>query len=212
MSKVVPVTSLQDRGNANVSTMAGDRKSKILFEHPADELFQDAGNSKGGENSNRSSDPSGIQGSKQAESIAKSNPNQNSTAASKNKSSQTEDPVDDIDSGLQSNFATVFKKETQSKAVNNAESNITQEEVKFDGPGISEKLLENYENNYMKKFPFEKGQYHQCIPNPYRQNEYITVMLVDRSLKYAGADEQEDAGADEQEDAGNEKSVASESN
>ena len=58
MSKVVPETSIQDRGNANVSTMAGDRKSKrVSFEHPHDELIQDAGNSKGGENSNRSSDP-----------------------------------------------------------------------------------------------------------------------------------------------------------
>lgn len=35
----------------------------------------------------------------------------------------------------------------------------------------------------MKKFPFEKGQYHQCIPNPYLPNEFITVMLVDRGLE-----------------------------
>ena len=40
----------------------------------------------------------------------------------------------------------------------------------------------------MKKFPFEKGQYHQCIPNPYRDNEFITVMLVEKSLEYADVD------------------------
>ena len=44
--------------------------------------------------------------------MTKSNPNQNSAAVSQNKMSQKEDPIADIDSGLQSNFATVFKKET----------------------------------------------------------------------------------------------------
>ena len=40
----------------------------------------------------------------------------------------------------------------------------------------------------MKKFPFEKGQYHQCIPNPHRPDEFITVMLVNRSLEQAKFD------------------------
>ena len=44
----------------------------------------------------------------------------------------------------------------------------------------------------MKKFPFEKGQFHQCIPNPYRENEFITVMLVEKSLEYAGDDKSVD--------------------
>ena len=42
----------------------------------------------------------------------------------------------------------------------------------------------------MKKFPFEKGQYHQCIPNPYHEHEFITVMLVEKSLEYAFKDDE----------------------
>ena len=58
----------------------------------------------------------------------------------------------------------------------------------FHGKDISENLLKHYEENYMKKFPFEKGQFHQCIPNPYIEDEFITVMLVDRSLRHADSD------------------------
>ena len=83
-------------------------------------------------------------------------------------------PVNDVDKGLQSNFATIYA---------NDKLEIEQKDPTVKGRDVAGKLLDNYERNYMKKFPFEKGQYHQCIPNPYRPDEFITVMLVDRSLE-----------------------------
>ena len=83
-------------------------------------------------------------------------------------------PVIDVDVGLQSNFATVY---------NNDQNDQPQEEPNCTPLQFSERLLSNYERNYMKKFPFEKGQYHQCIPNPHLPDEFITVMLVDRGLE-----------------------------
>ena len=87
-------------------------------------------------------------------------------------------PVIDVEAGLQSNFATIYHNDQKGKPYNPENAKIT-------GLDVGEKLLANYERNYMKKFPFEKGQYHQCIPNPDRPNEFITVMLVNRSLKLA---------------------------
>ena len=60
-------------------------------------------------------------------------------------------PVIDVDPGLQSNFATIYNNDIQ---------DIEQEEPKYEGMQIASKLLSNYERNYVKKFPFEKGQYH----------------------------------------------------
>ena len=88
-------------------------------------------------------------------------------------------PVFDVEPGLQSNFAAVY---------NNDENEDEQEKPLLEGKEIASKLLKSYERNYMKKFPYEKGQFHQCIPNPYRENEFITVMLVEKSLEYAGTD------------------------
>ena len=36
-------------------------------------------------------------------------------------------------------------------------------------------MLQNYELDYIKKFPFERSQFHQCIPNPVNTSELITV-------------------------------------
>ena len=88
-------------------------------------------------------------------------------------------PVIDVDEGLQSNFATIYTNDQMDKG---------QEEPTIKGMDVANRLLKNYERNYMKKFPFEKGQYHQCIPNPYRPDEFITVMLVDRSLESTKVD------------------------
>ena len=43
--------------------------------------------------------------------------------------------------------------------------------------------MKNHETNFQKKFPFEKGAYHQCIPNPIKENEFITVQIVNRTLE-----------------------------
>ena len=57
-------------------------------------------------------------------------------------------PTCEVDPGLQSNFATVY---------NNDKQGNQQPEPKFEGRDISKNLLNHYEENYMKKFPFEKG-------------------------------------------------------
>lgn len=48
------------------------------------------------------------------------------------------------------------------------------------GKDYIEKLIAQQENRYFKKFAFERGQYHQCIPNPRIENQMITVQLVYR--------------------------------
>ena len=44
-------------------------------------------------------------------------------------------------------------------------------------------LVEQQESRYQKKFAFERGQYHQCIPNPQNEKQMITVQLVTRALE-----------------------------
>ena len=43
-------------------------------------------------------------------------------------------------------------------------------------------LKKQQEDRYQKKFAFERGQYHQCIPNPKKENQMITVQMVTRVL------------------------------
>ena len=60
---------------------------------------------------------------------------------------------------------------------------IKQLKPTLQGNHVVDKLIENYETQYVKKFPFEKGQYHQCIPNPINSDEFITVQLVTRQTE-----------------------------
>ena len=50
-----------------------------------------------------------------------------------------------------------------------------------------------YDRKYKKKYPFEKSQYHQCMPNPKKENEFITVQWVNRCLT---AEKENEAGTD----------------
>ena len=59
------------------------------------------------------------------------------------------------------------------------------------------------EDRYQKKFAFERGQYHQCIPNPQKENQMITVELIARVFNdladiKKGKDEHEDFFSDDQ--------------
>ena len=47
-----------------------------------------------------------------------------------------------------------------------------------------DELQKEYEEKYVKKYPLEKGVYTQCIPNPSRPSEFITVQVVRRRLEY----------------------------
>ena len=62
------------------------------------------------------------------------------------------------------------------------------------GGEMIESLTKLYEKNYKKKYPFEKSQYHQCMPNPSKEDEFITVQWVNRFLT---AEKKKDHGTDE---------------
>ena len=46
------------------------------------------------------------------------------------------------------------------------------------GYDIVKDLKKKFEDDFMKKFPFEYSQFHQCIPNPIEKEEFITVQLM----------------------------------
>ena len=41
-----------------------------------------------------------------------------------------------------------------------------------------EELIEDYRQEFWHKTPFEKAEFHQCIPNPEKPGEMITIQLV----------------------------------
>ena len=41
--------------------------------------------------------------------------------------------------------------------------------------GVIDELITNYKKEFWNKKPFEKAEFHQCIPNPERPGELITV-------------------------------------
>ena len=55
--------------------------------------------------------------------------------------------------------------------------------TKLEGKEFITELINQQEDRYHKKFAFERGQYHQCIPNPLNANQMITVQMVMRVLK-----------------------------
>ena len=57
-----------------------------------------------------------------------------------------------------------------------------QETSKMKGKLFIDKTIQQQKERYEKKFAFEKGQYHQCIPNPRNTNQRITVQIVERVL------------------------------
>ena len=44
-----------------------------------------------------------------------------------------------------------------------------------DKESFIEQLIKNDNENSIIKRPYETAQYHQCIPNPKREGEFITV-------------------------------------
>ena len=53
---------------------------------------------------------------------------------------------------------------------------------KMHGKEFIKSMIKQQEDRYQKKFAFERGQYHQCIPNPMVANQMITVQIVLRVL------------------------------
>ena len=51
------------------------------------------------------------------------------------------------------------------------------------GKTFIERTDQHQKEYFEKKFSFEKGQYHQCIPNPCKPDQRITVQLVERVLE-----------------------------
>ena len=48
---------------------------------------------------------------------------------------------------------------------------------------FAETLLKENENEHTRKFKFELAQYHQCIPNPIKEKEFITVQISSNNLQ-----------------------------
>ena len=46
------------------------------------------------------------------------------------------------------------------------------------GTEIIDKLIQNDKSQFESKRPFMKAQYHQCIPNPKKEGEMISVQLL----------------------------------
>jgi hypothetical protein len=53
-------------------------------------------------------------------------------------------------------------------------------DIKVDRKQFVKELKEDYVSKHVKKFPFEHASYHQCIPNPKRTGEFITMQLMRR--------------------------------
>lgn len=64
---------------------------------------------------------------------------------------------------------------------------------RMNGQEYVRELVKQQESRYHKKFAFERGQYHQCIPNPVNPSQMITVQLVKSMLK--GMDDLDDKTA-----------------
>ena len=50
---------------------------------------------------------------------------------------------------------------------------------------VPTKLIEKNEADFTRKFKFDKAHYHQCIPNPVIENEFITVQICKQNLREA---------------------------
>ena len=54
----------------------------------------------------------------------------------------------------------------------------------LDNTAYIKELKKEYEQKYVKTMPFERSVYTQCIPNPKRPAEFITVQMVRKRLEY----------------------------
>ena len=86
----------------------------------------------------------------------------------------------------QSDFATVWKNRNNKDAP----------ESEMQASQVADQLLEFQKERYHKKYPFERSQYHQCIPNPSQKegakDEFITVQIVNRQITLADEDRDRD--------------------
>ena len=57
--------------------------------------------------------------------------------------------------------------------------------VNVRGVDVPEKLIKLNEEEFMRKYKFDKAQYHQCIPNPEKENEFITVQIGRPNMRLA---------------------------
>ena len=64
-------------------------------------------------------------------------------------------------------------------------SPVKPKDMPEDGTEIIQKLIKNDQDRYQTTRFFEKSQFHQCIPNPKKPSELITVQLFTPSLKEA---------------------------
>ena len=68
-------------------------------------------------------------------------------------------------------FKTLFKKKSGTE---------TEERKKGE---IIDELITNYKTETWNEQPYQKAEFHQCIPNPEKPGELITVQLMTRQLE-----------------------------
>ena len=66
-----------------------------------------------------------------------------------------------------------------------SQKKVTTEEGDGDGTEIIQKMIKHDRAQYVTKRLLDKAQYHQCIPNPEKPGELITVQLFTPKLKQA---------------------------
>ena len=86
-------------------------------------------------------------------------------------------------------MAKVKREEIDSPAARREESPDQRKETDTGKDSFIKNLIHrDYEENLIRK-PFENAQFHQCMPNPYLEGEFITVQLVKAQLKEAEVDD-----------------------
>ena len=73
-----------------------------------------------------------------------------------------------------------FSVERQKSITGQAQNFYSSDEMT--GEQYVKRLIQQQEDRYQKRLPFERGQYHQCIPNPENPKQLITVQLVKKVL------------------------------
>ena len=60
---------------------------------------------------------------------------------------------------------------------------IDPERPEVTGMEIPDQILKKHEKNHMHYYPFDKAEYHQCIPHPIKEDQMITVQIMHSTMK-----------------------------
>ena len=69
------------------------------------------------------------------------------------------------------NIDSIYFEKNRVEAYDDSQALKTGQKVVYD-------MMDKFKEDHLKKFPFERGLFHQCMPNPKDPRQYITVQLV----------------------------------